>query len=313
MVDRIGTGNGVPNASSVDNKFSAVDSADALTSNNFRSAARLGGRQPTTAMKRPTGVLTVPLATQVAGKNRSTAPTPITAAQVEAVTQRAVQKYWSLYQRELPEAFSGPTSKLSRTPPTILFAKSRSEYQQLVLKATGKEGGETNDASFDPKNPRVFYVNTQQLTAMAQKKGLRYVEATISHELIHVASTGMLQRMESDSTSRLPASAAAREILNRRDFTILNKDNSFKTFFSVRDMLSEFPADYFAEKLTGIQADSSYGDHVKIGRELIKRVGEATLRKALFANDPVAYQKVLQGARELSEENKRETNAKRTD
>jgi hypothetical protein len=134
---------------------------------------------------------------------------------------------------------------------------------------------------------------------------MKFVDVVVSHELVHLASSGMLRRMQADWDSTAPSSAAARKALES-GFS-LDKPPSL---FEVRGLLSEFPADYFAEKLTGIPAISSYGGHVKIGRELVKRVGEATLRKALFANDPVAYQKVLDCARGLSEENKRENDAK---
>ncbi len=284
MVDAVGSFNTAANARSADNPFIGFDVLEARTN-----------------------AATPPVAGRLAQARGPATRAPLTAAQVTTLAERAAQKYWSLYQSKVPEAFTGD-SGVSRTTPTLRFARNTAEFEQMSIKATGHPPGRGAEAFVDPKNPKFVYVNTPLLAEMTAVHGAKYVDVVISHELIHVASSGMLQRMETDLKSNLPSSATARKDLNR-GFYIEGENGANGSLFNVYMLLAEFPADYFAAKLTGIPADSEYGGHVKIGRELIKRVGEPTLRKALFANDPAAYQKVLEGARQLSEENKRKNDA----
>ena len=285
MIERIGSFSTATSARSLYDTFSGFDVSKART-----------------------GTVTTPVAGRPARAKGPATRAPLSAAQVTTLATRAAQKYWSLYQSKVPEAFTA-ASGLSRTAPLLRFARSTAEFEQMSKEATGYLPGRTANAFIDPKNPKLIYVNTPQLAKMTALEGAKYVDVVISHELIHIASSGMLRRMQTDLKSDSPSSAVAGKDLSR-GFYIEGKNGSNDSLFDVFTLLAEFPADYFAAKFTGVPAVSGYGGPVKIGLELIKRVGEPTLRKALFTNDPAAYQKVLECARQLSEENGLENDAR---
>jgi hypothetical protein len=115
------------------------------TTNAFQANSTLSGIEPAAAA-----------ASRVAGNRRQSAP--ITAAQVEAQARVAAQKYWTLYQKQLPEAFSNPASGLSRTTPIIRFARSQAEFDAVKRPASRQE---TAMPSSTPRPP-TFSTSTRR-------------------------------------------------------------------------------------------------------------------------------------------------------
>ena len=216
--------------------------------------------------------------------------------QIKTSAKRYVEQCWKDYARLYPEAFSALGSR-SKTTPELVFLDTQAE----VNKAAGRTNDTEDLIAFVVRDdPSRVYVHTTNFVSHVHDLGPDYAKTTLSHELIHSLTNPVLMRMDGDLRKTTASYPGVNEDLRLKFEYDSNKTPALITSFSVRKLIAEFSADYFADKATG---STRFGGTYRLmrdaGKKLLRIVGEDVYRKAVLGNDPVAYRKVVEAAKTL--------------
>jgi hypothetical protein len=216
-------------------------------------------------------------------------------ARVKSLVLTEVSRNWRAYAQKYPEVFASATGRTAQKAPKVVFWPTHAAF----VKAMGKRvTTDTTVALVDSKKPDVVNINVENLVKYNSLHGDNYTRAAVAHELIHNVTAAFNLRMYKDSDPLLETKMSAD--LNK-EFSLdpANRPRQ-RTEFTVERMITEFSAEYFSAKATGIQPlNTSYAGIREVGLQTLKRVGEATWRKAIFENDTSAYRKVVSAALEV--------------
>lgn len=148
-------------------------------------------------------------------------------------------------------------------------------------------------------------MHATNLVKYANQFGADYIKTTMSHELIHSLTHALLARMSNDATGKTASYQNVEKDLSSTFFFDTTTKPDVTGEFSVRRLISEFAAEYFATKATGLQSFSvAYSLIRATGQKLLQRVGEGDFRKAVLTNDPAAYRRLVEAADVLQSQNR---------
>ena len=228
--------------------------------------------------------------------------TPQSVEQVKAFAASFVERCWKGYAKLYPDAFTA-RGNLSKTTPKLVFVPTQAEFDKIF----GTKNATSDMIAFvRTDEPSRVYVHTTNLVKYANQFGPNYVKTTMSHELLHNLTIPVLTRLRNDSSGQ---SASYTGVKNDLAMTFeFDKTHSpdIKGTFSIQELIVEFGAEHFASKATGLPSLSvSYAPVRATGEKLLQIVGEDVFRKAVLANDPGAYRKVVEAAKVLQGQNTR--------
>jgi hypothetical protein len=244
-------------------------------------------------------------AAPVAGKPATTKTgrqaTRQSVAQVKASATAFVGRCWKDYASKYPKAFKTQGSLPAGTPPKLVFVETRAEFDKIF----GSSNGTADMIAFvNTDDPTNVYVHTANLVKYSNKFGPDYVKAIMSHELVHNLTLPLINRVNNDSTGKTASYRGVQDDLKSTFDLNAAKSPGTINLFSVGVLIKEFAAEHYATKATGIQSYSvAYSPVRATGKRLLEMVGESTFRKAVLANDPVAYRRVVEAATVLQGEN----------
>ena len=220
--------------------------------------------------------------------------------QIKSFTASYVDKCWKDYVKLFPEAFATGGS-LATKAPTVVFVPSEAEFGVVLNASPSGVVGFVN-----PDDPSRFYVNTVELIKNANRYGPEFVKTFFSHELIHNLTVPVIKRTNTDITGTTASYGGVKEDLKLAFQFDTRKTPDIKGEFNIRTLIIEFAAEHFSSKATGIPSFSaSYTPVRATGKKLLEVVGEDVFRKAVLANDPGAYRKVVEAAKKLQGQNVR--------
>jgi hypothetical protein len=289
MTNQIATGIARSTALKLPLGGNTTEFLDALDSN---PAPRTNVDGHTFRLSLPTGKLASASATRPGAKQ--------SVEQVETAAKTFVIKCWKDYAKAYPEAFATQANHANATP-NLVFIRTQAEFD--------KNFGSSSDtldmiAFVNQSDPMLVYVHSKNLAKYANQFGPNYVKTNLSHELIHSLTNGLNVRMSNDSSGELTSDGALKKNLASRFYFDDRKLPGIKSSFSVQELITEFAAEHFASKVTGIQSFSvSYTPVRATGKKLLQLVSEGTFKKAAFENNPVAYRRVVAAATKLRAQN----------
>ena len=220
--------------------------------------------------------------------------------QIKSFTASYVDKCWKDFVKLFPEAFAANGS-LATKAPSVVFLPTEAEFGKVFKGRTSGVVGFVN-----PDVPSLFYVNTVELIKNATRYGPEFVKTFFSHELIHNLTVPFILRSNSDITGKTASYGGVKEDLQLTFRFDIRKTPEIKESFDIRTLIMEFAAEHFSSKATGIPSFSaSYTPVRATGKKLLEVVGEDVFRKAVLANDPGAYRKVVEAAKTLQRQNTR--------
>ena len=242
----------------------------------------------------PTGVLGL-VTTKPSGAKQSV-------EQVEASAKAFVDKCWKDYAKVFPEACATRANQASATP-KLVFIRNQTEFDDHF----GSSSDTLDMIAFVKQgDPTRVYVHSNNLAKYANKFGPNYVKTIFAHELIHCLTNAVNERLRDDRSGESGADGALRKSLDLYFFFDSRKSPGILSSFSVQELVTEFAAEHFANKVTGIQSFSvAYVPVRATGKKLLQLVGEQSFRKAVFENNPVAYRRVIAAATTLQKQNVR--------
>jgi hypothetical protein len=249
------------------------------------------------------GRLATPASSTAKRATATTGP-PVTRQSVEQVKASAtafVDKCWKNYASIYPEAFSARANGATAKAPTLVFLETQAEVDRIR-----QSSGDTKEliAFVKSDDPTRVYVHTPNLVKYSNKFGPNYVKTTMSHELIHNLTHGVTLRMQNDADGKTASYSTVQQDLTSIFQFDVSKSPGAKSAFSVRRLISEFSAEHYASKATGLQSFSAaYALLRSTGEKLLQVVGEAVFRKAVLTNDPAAYRQVVEAATALQQQN----------
>ncbi len=221
--------------------------------------------------------------------------------QVKASATAFVDRCWKDYASKYPEAFKLRGSLPAGTPPKLVFVKTQTEFDKIF----GSSDDTADMVAFvKSDDPTKVYVHTANLAKYSNKFGPNYVKAIMSHELVHNLTLPLIDRVNNDSTGKKASYRGVQNDLQSTFYFDPAKSPGIKKIVSVGVLIKEFAAEHYAAMATGLQSYSvSYAPVRATGDKLLEMVGESTFRKAVLANDPVAYRRVVEAAKVLQGQN----------
>ena len=240
--------------------------------------------------------------------NRSGSPvaakpvTPQSVEQVKAFAASFVERCWKDYAKLYPDAFSARGNR-SKTTPKLVFVPTQAEFDKII----GTKNATSDLIGFvKADDPSRVYVHTTNLVKYANQFGPNYVKTTMSHELLHNLTIPVLTRSRNDLPGQSASYTGVKNDLAMTFEFDRTHSPDIKGTFSIRELIVEFGAEHFDSKATGLPSFSvSYAPVRATGEKLLQIVGEDVFRKAVLANDPGAYRKVVEAAKVLQGQNTR--------
>ena len=223
---------------------------------------------------------------------------------VKRFAKNFLEGCWKNYAKLFPEAFSNTANGATKMAPKLVFSPTQSE----VDKTLGGARAETSDvvAFVNAKDPSRVHVHSDNLYKYAMKYGADYVKNTMAHELIHSLTNASSMRSFNDLMGETATYSGVKKDLELNFKFDERLSPGINDFFSVQELIREFSAEHYAAKVTGVSSFSvAYSPIRSVGEKLLQLVGEDVFRKAVIANDPLAYRQVIEAAKTLQKLNEK--------
>jgi hypothetical protein len=186
-----------------------------------------------------------------------------------------------------------PNRKIAVTPKQIqeLCPELEKQVVQNIISKYGSAGAklpkdikcvfgnfkEDDNAFVDPKKPNEIKVNIRG-TPWLNKSSISDLKNMLTHETLHSASVAFVESVRDD-------------LAGKQELVQMNQLYSTKSI-----ILAEGFAEYFTEKLNGKASNTDneyYVAYLKLAKTICAEVGEETVKKAFFTNDPIARRRVI--------------------
>ncbi len=265
------------------------------------SITRMGvnGRtaKPTGAAGKPAGTTDVKRVTQAS---------PV---QIKAFAATFVSDCWKSYATKYPEAFRSGTGLSKTKAPKLVFLSTEAEFVKAFAQNAGEQNAGEIVAFVKSNEPGLICVYTPNLVKYANTRDGSLLKSVLSHELIHSLTIPLFLRIQNDrqlgGTSKTYG-GVTEDLKLYFDFGRTRSKGALSGF-TVRELITEFAADHYSTKATGLKYFGvAYAQIRSTGDKLVRIVGEDVFRKAVLANDPVAYKKVVKAAAGLQAQNEKE-------
>lgn len=225
-------------------------------------------------------------------KSKTSTAAPTKLNDVQATEQAkiafitATKELWNLYKKKHPELFKNDWF-LPKETPEIEFTNKLQD---------GKV------AWVDVNENKKINVILPEITGIYKSKGVAGVKEIAAHELMHILTYRMVQRMHKDESGVWRTYKGVKAHLDTVLYLYSKNPTPLKTLIHA---LCEGAAEILSKEITGIDVLGDLYLPARIFNEKLKKiVGADTYKKFAFFNDETAYKTVVQAAFKLYESEK---------